>query len=157
MIRDFPQLIPKGAFFTIEGGIYLYSDECVIKNNGWFLKENPDGKFTAKLDGKEYIIDLNKKYKYRWEKWPRIFYYYGCPYPIDMTKGEVINIREKGEEKEVITQYSAKELYKFGEQKILTDVYAELQGMTPFIFVIVLLVIILLIVGYLALKVSKLQ
>lgn len=155
MMRDYARLLPEDKSFSIEGGIYLYDDKAVLKQNDWYLTPNPEGNLIAHIGDKEYIINKYKKYYYRWHKWPRLFYKADCPYPIDMLSGIVTNIPGKDENnKAIMANYSARELTNFGQQKILQEIYADLKGTGLIIVVLVVVILILLMVGYLTLKIT---
>jgi hypothetical protein len=137
MIRDFPILKPKDKHFSLNSETYLFSENALLKNKN----EKAEANLKVTIGGKEYEIDLTKKLKYRWERWPRIYYRAGCPYPIEWQTEP--NLKDKlGNE----INYTAKELEEFGNSTVIKQIYAELQGAG--------IIIIVLIIGIISLLVS---
>jgi hypothetical protein len=136
MIRDFPILKPKDKSFSLQSGTYLFSEKAILKNSNTKTEDN----LKVTIDGQDYNIDLSKKLKYRWEKFPRLYYKAGCPYPIIW--GTEANLKDKAGNE---ISYSAAELEAFGNNTIIKQIYAELQGAGIIIFVLIIGVVSLLV------------
>ena len=142
LFRKFWRLIPTDSGFMIEGKLYLYNDEAIIKNNDWYAYKSKAGELVARIEDKEYNLNLLLGIKQRWERWPELYYQDGNPWPINMTRSS---------NKELM--YNSGDFKRLRESDTLAKLHAMLARTDLGPIVIVLAGAALLVAIFIALKV----
>jgi len=142
-IRRFARLIPDDNTFDFGDQTYNYAESSVLKNNTWYAYKDKakEERLILNIESKEYYLDDLLKIKQRWERWPEIYYKYGCPLPINFwAEGET----EAAKDKAPIVEFNAHDLSRLKKSTILTQIYNSMGQNNLMVVVIILLFIVLL-------------
>jgi hypothetical protein len=74
LFRKFYRLIPEDSIFAIEGGMYSYNDEAILRNNDWYSYKDKAGDMVVRVEENEYNLNTRLGIKQRWDKWPELYY-----------------------------------------------------------------------------------
>jgi hypothetical protein len=147
--RDFWRLIPEDSTFELDGGTYMFENSSILKNNTWYAYKDKkaEGRLILKIEDKEYYLDDKLKLKSRWDKFPEIYYLYGCPFPVDWSKTRepVATTKDRnGEDIEKPIIFNAQDFERLKKSTILTQIYATLSANGTMILLIILVIVVLI-------------
>lgn len=111
---EFWRLIPDREDFKLDGKLYLYSDDVVLKQNQSYAYTKED-RLVINIEGKEYNLEGNYKIKRRWDRWAEIHYINNVPNPINFMDIDSSSIK-----------FTSKDLETFKEN----DLFQKLLSLT---------------------------
>lgn len=143
------RIIPKTRKFNIDGKNYYFSPDAIerdkfqndIPKPDYLKSDLEDEKFKFIIDGKQYEYDADKRIKFRWDRFPKIHYFYDNPIPIDWGKSSHAGKLTSVEDSEMDESNLFVQLLKYSETKQML------------LFVLVLVIVCILVSAATALKV----